>query len=371
MSKELPRINVVAATSFAGGAELYIARLYRGLVEAGCSVRLIGSIPPWPVDELDSVDLNFGPKWSLRTLPGGVARLWKERRALAREVAGARGEIYHLHFKREQIGFSRLLSRNGQVFWTEHGRFPAGLFGRLILPFYRYAARNVVSIACVSDIVATDIRRLLGSRCEIVVIPNAVDTDKLRPATPAQKAEARERFGLPEGPVAVYAGRIEPAKRAGLAIQAARHGGFSLLVAGQGSQFEELRGAYESESVKFLGQVAGPREIFECADVHLFPSNGAGEGFPTVLLEAAAMGIPSVAADDSGFGSLVVEGGGVAVPASPEGFSGGMSTLIDDPSTRERVRRWSEQYDVRLWVASHIDLFASQAGAAEYLPRSR
>lgn len=351
------RINVVAATAFDGGAEQYISRLYRGLAASGQQVRLIGSIPPWPRDELSAVDPGFGPKWSLRTIIGGALRLRHERRALSAVTAESDGEIYHLHFKREQVGFSAMLSKRGRVYWTEHGRFPKGLFGLIILPFYRVAARRVVSIACVSEIVADDIRRVLGPRCEIIVIPNAVDTHQLQPVTRAQRAAAQAEFGLPDGPVAVFAGRLEPAKRADLAVEAARMGGFTLLVAGEGSQLEGLKRDNPGGRVKFAGHVNGAQNIFACADVHLFTSNGAGEGFPTVLLEAAAMGVPSVAAEDSGFGQLLVESGGLSVSATPEAIHQAALDLMGDDQKRSLARAWSEQFDVRFWVSAHVRLF--------------
>ncbi|MBG6057003.1 glycosyltransferase involved in cell wall biosynthesis [Cryobacterium sp. MP_M5] len=353
------RITVVATTAFDGGAERYIARLYKGLAARGRSVRLIGSLEPWPPGELDRVQALFGPKWSLRTLPGGLLRIRRERRALERSVSASAAprEIFHLHFKREQVAFSKLLAGHGRVFWTEHGLFPRGPFGILILPFYRAAARHVESIACVSDIVAADIRRRIGDRCPVLVIPNSVDTVRLQPPDVGRVEAARARWGFGEGPVAVFAGRLEAAKRPGLAVAAAETGGFSLLVAGYGPLNERLQQSLVGTGIRVPGQLADAEEIFECADVHLFTSNGAGEGFPTVLLEAAALGIPSVIADDSGFGEFALASGGAVAPPTPQGFAAAVQEIYADPGRKVLARRWSERYDTQGWIDEHLRWF--------------
>ncbi|MBT2552815.1 glycosyltransferase family 4 protein [Arthrobacter sp. ISL-5] len=343
-------LRFVATTSFEGGAEKYIASLAELFAAAKHPVRLLGDLRTWP-GGLPHCSLGAGPKWSLRTLPLGLWRLIGELRTLRKSTAGLGPGVYHLHFKREQIGFSKHLSSLGRVVWTEHGRFPTGPFGLIIRPFYRHASKRVSTVVCVSDIVARDIARFVADPAVIEVIDTAVDLSKYSVPTEEFRQRVRRELGLDDRPVAVYVGRIEPNKRPALAIRGALEAGAQVLVAGSGSQLLHLADVFGSEEdVHFLGQLDNASHIFAVGDVHIFSSTGAGEGFPTVIIESAACGLPTVATADAGFGKAVESAGGYSCePTAGDVAAAVKEILADLPPRRVAARNWAESRDQATW----------------------
>jgi glycosyltransferase involved in cell wall biosynthesis len=353
---------VVATTAFAGGGEKYIANLYAALSKRNYRVALMGSLRSWSPQIGPVLQIASGPKWSLRTLLPGVLRLPAERSRLRATLARVRVGAFHLHFKREQIGFTSLLRRAAHVVWTEHGRFPKGLFGALIKPAYRWAARRASCIVCVSDYVREEIQAIVGDACRVETIPSAVDTSLFKPMDAAQRALERAKRGLgPDVPVALYLGRLDPGKRPGLAIESALAAGVPILVAGEGSESSRLRERFAGAPVTFLGPVSAPWELYPLADVHLFTSNGQGEGFPTVLLESAAAGLPTVATVDSGFGRETEAASGVAVGPTVHELSEAIKRVLTGagPQCSRRARDWALQRDYSLLVDQYTQVLRS------------
>lgn len=156
---------------------------------------------------------------------------------------------------------------------------------------------------------------LFPGRRDVVVIPNAVDIDRFANAS---GAAVRSELGIQRGQmVIVQVGRFMPVKNhvRSLAIaQALREAGveFRLLLVGSGPELERIKGLLRErgleECVWVLGLRADIPELMAAADVMLMPS--LHEGFPVVLVEAQAGGLPSVVAStvspevDLGMGML-------------------------------------------------------------------
>ena len=157
--------------------------------------------------------------------------------------------------------------------------------------------------------------REFGIECgKIIVVPNDIDLTHFRPRDPDLR-EAKIGLGLPpETPVVLFVHRLSPRKGAQyLADIVARVReavpGVTFLVAG-GGPYETLvrrqvaeRGV--GDAVKLVGWVPNreaPR-YYAAADVFIMPSDE--EGFPRVLLEAQAVGVPFVATDVGGVLDIV------------------------------------------------------------------
>lgn len=354
---------VVCQSAVAGGAEAYLVRLYKAFSARGTESTLIGSVPGWEATGQKSHDLRLSPKWGLSTLVRGVFKLPAERARIARAAASEGGDLFHLQFKREQIGFTDVLSRRGPVVWTEHGRFPAGIKGRMLAPGYKAAAQKTSAIICVSEEVAANVRQIVGPGPHIEVIPNAVDTAELQPPTPQQKAAARESLCIPDGmPVMLWIGRLHRDKLPGITTWLGTGWRGIVLVAGDGEMYKEIVQAAEevAPNTWLLGHVKETANLYRAADVMVFTSNGAGEGFPTTLIEAAAHGVPVLTNDDSGFAHVVVASGGKAVPASAslEQWIADAEDLIAGDAS-EQARQWSLNYDVKPWIDAHEAIFRS------------
>ncbi|WP_456786655.1 glycosyltransferase family 4 protein [Cellulomonas sp. P5_C5] len=342
---------VVAATEFDGGAERYIVRMLEGMAAIGADAALAGSLVPHVSGAVVQLPLELGPKWRLRAMLGGLARAPMELRRVHRLAATTTTQAYNVHFKREQVLFTRALARSAKVAWVEHGTFPAGLFGTFLTPFYRRAARHAHVIVCVSERTATSIRAVVGDRGPVVVVPTGLDVSRRAVTDPPTRAAARALLGAPDGLVAAYVGRLEPGKRPATAIEGALLAGATVLVAGEGALRGDLEAAFAGRPVMFLGQLPDASVVYQASDVHLFPSDGRGEGFPTVLLEAALHGVPSVVAADSGSKETAEEGCGVVAGATAVDFAAAIQRVVDGGHEyRDAAVEWVEGYSLRRWL---------------------
>lgn len=352
------RSGIVARTGKSGGAEDYIVRLYDSLERHGVDSLLFGEIDGWADSGRMSVNLDLTDKWSRSNFPKGLMSLAHERRILNEAVRNNPVDIYHLHFKREQIGFTDILHQYGPVLWTEHGRFGRGPYSQVIARLYARAAKKVDAIACVSEYVAADVREITGLPSKVVVVPNSVDTQKFRLPTAAERRSAREKLQLDEHAlVFAFVGRLESNKRPMLAVELALSMDAVLLVAGTGSLENQVSEADKGESIRSLGQLPDTRDVYWAADVHLFLSSGAGEGFPTVLVEAAACGLPTLAIQGNGFESEVSAIGVVSEDSTLGQLRTGACKLIEDRVAHSiQAREWSSSYDIVPWAKRHLEL---------------
>ena len=174
------------------------------------------------------------------------------------------------------------------------------------------AYRRADAVVVQTEAAAHWFRRRLGKRLAVTVIPNPVDPggDSL----PCNVEVPR--------PFMLAAGRLVHQKGFDILIRAfatvAREcGQLRLALAGEGPEEQALRSLVAElrldDRVHFLGQVRGLRTLMRQADAFILPSRY--EGFPNVLLEALASGLPVVATDcpsgprqilrDGEFGRLV------------------------------------------------------------------
>ncbi len=141
------------------------------------------------------------------------------------------------------------------------------------------SARGARAVVCVSSSAAAEVRRLYGVR-RATVVPNGVNTATF---SPRPRAETRARLGLAlDGRYALFVGRMDHGKGAGLLLEASRRAGFELIVAGRDSSPDAIN----------LG-VLSPAALavaYSAADCVLFPS--LYEACSFVVLEALACGVP-------------------------------------------------------------------------------
>jgi glycosyltransferase EpsF len=173
----------------------------------------------------------------------------------------------------------------------------ASLAGRMYQRMARWLLGFVSTRRVACGIAAA--KYLFPGRQDVVVIPNAVDIDRFAKAS---GAAVRKALGIRDGEmVIVQVGRFLPVKnhvRSVAIARALRQAGveFQLLLVGDGQEqgrIEELLREHELEEiVRPLGLRADIPELMAAADVMLMPS--LNEGFPVVLVEAQAAGLPSV-----------------------------------------------------------------------------
>jgi len=176
-----------------------------------------------------------------------------------------------------------------------------------------YSRRIADSVACTivaSEYVRRELERLGIERTERV--PLGVDLELHHPRRRAWAAETRRRFGLPDGPLALYLGRFSREKHVHVVVDAwrevHRRTGAHLLLVGAGASGLQVR--------ERPGVLVRPfeRDRDAVADLHaavdLFVSPGPSETFGLAALEALASGTPVLAPDTGGVTELVERSGG-------------------------------------------------------------
>ena len=139
-----------------------------------------------------------------------------------------------------------------------------------------------------------------------------------------------------------------------------------LVFAGDGPLRDALgrQAAELGIDTRFLGYVDEPAQLYPALDVLAMPSL-SGEGSPGAIKEAAAAGIPVVAADVSGTAEILRDGVEALLvpPGDPERLKEGLQRLLTDPSlacalaeaARERVREFS----MDRMAHAHVELYGS------------
>lgn len=181
-------------------------------------------------------------------------------------------------------------------------------------------ARCARSIVAVSPSLREEyVRRRLAPPSRVTVLgsgsSNGVDTS--RSVTPEDLGRVRAETGIELGDMVVgFVGRIAPDKGLGTLLQAIgslrREGNnVSLLIVGGeesgGYLRAELdRNAADASGVVWVGHVGDSTPYYSLMSVLCLPTRR--EGFPNVVLEAAAQGVPAVVTTATGARDSVVDG---------------------------------------------------------------
>jgi len=113
-------------------------------------------------------------------------------------------------------------------------------------------------------------------------------------------------------------------------------------------------------NVRVLGAIPGARRYFSAFDIFALPSRY--EGFPYVVLEAMAVGIPIVSTRVSGATELIdAEQTGFVVPNEDDTslFADATAALAQDPMMRERMSRNCERAVARFSATAMVERTAN------------
>lgn len=193
------------------------------------------------------------------------------------------------------------------------------------------------ALLAVSEGVANDLKRLGLDPSLIHVIPNPVDAERVR----VLAAEVESLPSFCETPYIVSIGRLTIQKDHGTLLRAyeasALRRTHRLIVVGEGEQrsaLTELAGKLGiQDRVELAGALANPYPILAGAALLILSSRW--EGYPNVLLEALALGVPVVATDcPAGPGELLQGGryGRLAPVGDHLALARAMDAELQEPS---------------------------------------
>ncbi|HEV2045318.1 MAG TPA: glycosyltransferase family 4 protein [Chthoniobacterales bacterium] len=315
--------------SASGGAESYLKRLARGIVDLGHSVQLF-TTNEWPPNEWP-----FGSMTHLRARSTiGFADELKQVRPQSRcDVLMSLERVWSCDVYRAGDGVHRAwLERRKNFATSVENLFRA--FNRKHTEILRLekalladrgARRVIVNSQMVKDEIV-DLYDYLADNIDIV--RNGVPLDQFR-FEPEVRAKARADLKLEPDEIAVlFAG--SGWERKGLrfaidAVEACRNPKIRLLIAGRGNQRK-----FRSSRAEFLGELADLAPVYAASDIFILPT--IYDPFSNACLEALASGIPVISTRANGFSEVIEHG----VHGSIVDGAGDIASL------REAIQFWSD-----------------------------
>jgi len=154
------------------------------------------------------------------------------------------------------------------------------------------------------------------SKEKVVIIPNAVNTNRFCP--PQNKEKMKQKLGFKENQLLILSVcRLHPSKRLDDLILTFTEickmikKDLYLLIAGSGPDLERLKGISRTLGINsrilFLGRISNEKihEIYQAVDLFVLPSSH--ETFGIAILEAMASGIPVIVARSGGIVSIFTD----------------------------------------------------------------
>lgn len=178
------------------------------------------------------------------------------------------------------------------------------------------------------------------------VIPNGFDVDVFRP-DPGAGAPFRKNLGLPAETLLIgLVARYDPMKDHRNFLEAAAYllkdrPDVHFVLVGRGVEDSNLELAAITQrlnivkNVHFLGERADIMNVMPALDIVTL-SSAFGEGFPNVVGEAMASGVPCVVTDVGDAAMIVGKTGKVVPVKDPEALARAMGQLIDMGATARR-----------------------------------
>ena len=273
-----------------GGAENHIVRLSRSLKARGWEVLVASSGGRRVRDILEAGITHFHVPLSSRN----PAKMLEAHFTLKKVLDKHPVHVIHAHARIPAWIATPLARKRGiPLVTTYHGTFVSGLFWNL------FTRPGDWTIAVSEDIELYIVREFGFKKDRITVIPNGIDCDYFRPASPDETERLRESLDIPEdaGPVLVYASRLtaELGRTACQTIEAVSrlsevsHPSIFLLIAGDGPYLEHVRSSARAanekagrEIVRCLGFVADMAPLYQACDLVI--------GMSLVVMEAIVAG---------------------------------------------------------------------------------
>jgi glycosyltransferase involved in cell wall biosynthesis len=206
--------------------------------------------------------------------------------------------------------------------------------------------RGATMVIAPSAAIKGELLRAGFPRERIFCFANAVDVNRFRPATLAEKAEAKSVIGI-SNDTAVIGTVARLVQRKGIDVllralaRVLRTCPVHLLVIGDGPLAEELRALARdlriANFVSWLGFQRDPATWLRAMDVFALPSRL--EGSPNAVLEGMAAGLPIVATNIGGVIDLLEEGrnGLLVPPDDPDALAAALGRLLRNAPLRAEL----------------------------------
>lgn len=175
----------------------------------------------------------------------------------------------------------------------------------------------------------------------IYVIPNGIDLEKFKDISVEINHNDKNK-------TIIFVGTLRPVKGIFYLIEAMRiikneYCEAQLLIVGDGVDRDKLRAIVKElnlgDSVSFVGQISNQEipKYMAKSDIFVLPS--LSEGFPNVILEAMAAGLPIIASTVGGIPDFIQNGvhGFLVEPMNSEELAEKISILLNNKDIREKM----------------------------------
>lgn len=354
----------------------------------GYDAAAVCSPGPW-IDEVEERGVRVHQVLMTRRMTPGA-----DLRALLALVALFRRErpdIVHTHTPKAALlgQYAGRIARVPRLVHTIHGLYLPGHMTARARPFFLLLERAIMQFADAvlsqnREDVSTAIREGVCRADRISYLGNGIDLAQFDPAAvrDAERRRLRAELGLEAGHVVIgMVGRLVREKGYLEFFAAARalHQQFPearFLVVGpletekrDALGPETARSYGLGEEIQFLGMRSDMPGLYTQIDVLVLPSHR--EGFPRVPMEAAAMGVPTIATNIRGCREVVVPGetGLLVPPRDPRALAAALGRLLRELGLRRAMgeaarRRALAQFDERVVFARVADTYQRLAISA-------
>jgi UDP-glucose:(heptosyl)LPS alpha-1,3-glucosyltransferase len=350
-----------------GGAEAYLKRLAKGMVDLGHKTQLLAT-NDWPSDQWPSGTIT---RLRARSTIAFADELEKLRPRIKSDVLMSLERIWRCDVYRAGDGVHRAWLNRRDKFTTPLQRFLRS-FRRKHDDILRLeeallgegAARRVITN---SEMVKNEIVDLYGYPADkIDIVRNGVPLQEFR-FDPEVRAKARAWLQLKNSDVAVlFVG--SGWERKGLrfavdAVEACRDRRLRLFIAGRGDHKP-----YKSQRAHFLGEVLDLRRAYAAADMFILPT--IYDPFSNACLEALASGLPVITTRANGFSEIIendVHGSIVDLPEDVTALRTALDLWSDDArrsSARSTIIERASQFDISTNVAKTLEILVQLAASA-------
>lgn len=366
-------LHIITALNY-GGAEAMLAKLlatYRHDPQQPRQ-RVLSLVTPGPVgrqmlaDGIDVTSLDMHHGWQA---PLVLTALYRHVRRYDPDII--QGWMYHGNIAASVA--ARMARRRVPLLWNvRHSLSDIARERWTSRLFIRLGARlsNAPDAILYNSRAALHQHKAIGyAGRAALVIPNGFDLDRFRPDDEARPARTRlcAMFGI--DPAAIVVGmiaRLHPMKDHATIIEAAeraraRGHDIHLILAGCGT--ESLKGALPANRLTLLGDRRDVPDWLPGLDIVTL-SSAWGEGFPNILGEAMAAGVPCVATDVGDSAEILGDGGLCVAPGDPTALADALATLcaagpVGRPAIGRRGRtRVATTYALPMIARRYADLYA-------------
>lgn len=332
MATPAHRIMLVLPSLGLGGGERVLLQLARLFVEAGRQVHVVALLGGGPLRALVPERATLHELVAASAAPKGPALAWRAFPKLATLMHTVRPDavLSTMTGTNLLVTLAHRCSRCGARLFLREASSLVNVHSALKRQAMRWLYRRADGLIAVSAGVAKDLRELGLAEEKIRVIHNPVDADRLRHLASVGPPLA----GGDGAPYVVSLGRLTKAKDYPTLLYAyaktALRNTHRLAIIGEGEQRASLEGLVRelglTGRVLLPGAMDNPYRVLADAAVHVLSSRW--EGYPNVLLEALALGVPIVATDCP-FGPKEILDGGRFGRLVPVGDPSALARALD------------------------------------------